>query len=126
MLWLFFGLVTKHFLADFPLQVAFHYKNKGTYGHVGGLIHALMHGWGTAIVLVLVNGLGPFWTHQDMAFVAFMDVFIHYHVDWAKMNLNAYWKLKPDNSEFFWWLLGLDQYLHYLTYLCMAMYLMER
>jgi hypothetical protein len=37
------------------------------------------------------------------------------------MNLNRHWGLRPDNSEQFWWLLGFDQYLHYLTYLLIAL-----
>jgi hypothetical protein len=43
------------------------------------------------------------------------DAVVHYHVDWAKMRLNERLKLTPDN-EWFWHLLGLDQLLHYLTY----------
>jgi hypothetical protein len=33
------------------------------------------------------------------------------------MNLNARYQLGPTTSEKFWWLVGLDQYLHALTYL---------
>src|SRR5205809_532082 len=105
--WLFTAFFIKHFICDFPLQWAYQYKNKGTYGHPGGILHAAIHGAGT-LVVCLIFGL-PAW-------LALADAVIHYHIDWAKMRLNAHWGLKPDNSEYFWWLLGLDQLLHYLTY----------
>jgi hypothetical protein len=44
-------------------------------------------------------------------------MFIHYHIDWAKMNLNARMGWSANTHEQFWWLLGLDQYLHALTYI---------
>ena len=47
----------------------------------------------------------------------FADTFIHYHIDWAKMNLNARMGWGANTHEQFWWLLGLDQYLHALTYI---------
>lgn len=101
----------KHFVCDFPLQQAYQYKNKGTYGHPGGILHAAIHGAGTLAVCL---GFGlPFW-------LALADAVIHYHIDWAKMRLNARWGLKPENSEYFWWLLGLDQFFHYLTYAWMV------
>jgi hypothetical protein len=103
----FIAFFIKHFVCDFPLQWAYQYKNKGTYGHPGGILHAGIHGAGTAIVCMMF-GL-PLW-------LALVDAVVHYHIDWAKMRLNAHWKLKSDNSEYFWWLLGFDQLLHYLTY----------
>jgi hypothetical protein len=45
------------------------------------------------------------------------DGVIHYHIDWAKMNLNARLGWGANTHEQFWWLLGLDQYLHALTYI---------
>ncbi len=34
------GFLCTHFLVDFVLQTPFQYRNKGTYGHAGGLLHA--------------------------------------------------------------------------------------
>lgn len=113
-------LFTKHLIIDFPLQVPFHYLNKGIYGHCGGLSHSGLHGLGTFFVMVFF--VGP----QLAVNLAFLDGFIHYHIDWAKVNINNKFHLKPSNSEKFWWLLGLDQYLHSLTYLGMAAYLVTR
>lgn len=99
----------KHFIFDFLLQKPFHYENKGTYGHPGGLAHAGLQALGTLIAL---------WFFADLLWcvlMAMFDFLVHYHVDWAKTNLNAKYTLTP-NDEKFWWLLGLDQLLHSLTY----------
>lgn len=37
-------LFTKHFIIDFLLQGQYQWKNKGTYGHPGGLLHSALHG----------------------------------------------------------------------------------
>lgn len=107
---LMFLLFTKHFIVDFPLQTKYQYLNKGTYGHPGGLIHSALHGWATwGCILILGLPFGPE--------IALTDFMIHYHVDWAKMNLNKKLGWGPTTSEQFWWLLGLDQWLHALTYI---------
>jgi hypothetical protein len=111
-LWLLLGLFTKHFVVDFPLQTKFQWSNKGTYGHPGGFLHAWLHGIGTAIVIYMI-----FCDVVLSVAIGFVDAVIHYHIDWAKMNLNARYQLGPTTSEKFWWLVGLDQYLHTLTYL---------
>jgi hypothetical protein len=102
-------LFSKHFLVDFPLQTKFQYSNKGTYGHPGGILHAGLHGLGTYICI--------FWFAPVAAiYLALADMFVHYHIDWAKMNLNSKLGWSPTTHEQFWWLLGLDQYLHAVTY----------
>jgi hypothetical protein len=109
-LWLIFLLFTKHFIVDFPLQVRYQYSNKGTYGHPGGLLHAWLHGIGTLLCF--------YWFAPVSAWcLALADMIIHYHIDWAKMNLNAKMGWGPNTHEQFWWLLGLDQFLHALTYI---------
>jgi hypothetical protein len=102
-------LFSKHFLIDFPLQTKFQYSNKGTYGHPGGILHASLHGLGTYICI--------FWFAPVAAiYLALADMFVHYHIDCAKMNLNSKLGWSPTTHEQFWWLLGLDQYLHAVTY----------
>jgi hypothetical protein len=106
LLWLFI----KHFVCDFPLQVfSWMYKNKGTYGHAGGLTHAALHGLGTLLVLA-------YWLGAHAWLLALSDMVVHYHIDWAKMNINKKFNLRADNSEWFWISLGVDQLLHHLTY----------
>lgn len=107
----FLAIFTKHFIFDFLLQGPYQYLNKGTYGHPGGILHSGLQGVGSFVALAWF--FSNWWLLSVVCFVEFL---IHYHVDWAKMNLNKHWGLKPDNSEYFWWLLGFDQLLHYLTY----------
>lgn len=117
-LWLF--LIIKHFVCDFPLQAfPYMYKNKGDYGHPGGILHSLIHMIGMFIVVYYVTS-----TLQFAIVACLIDFAVHYHIDWAKMNISRLYNLKPDNSEWFWILLGVDQLLHYLTYYGIISYLM--
>lgn len=103
-------LFTKHFVVDFPLQNRYQWSNKGTYGHPGGILHSALHAFGTMLCLV--------WYAPAVAlYLAIADGLVHYHIDWAKMNLNARMGWAPNTHEQFWWLLGLDQFLHALTYI---------
>ena len=102
-------LLLKHFIVDFPLQRPYHYENKGVYGHAGGLLHAGMHGVGTWFCFAWLFPL-------TAVYLALFDTLIHYHVDWAKVNINKAFGWGPNNSQF-WVLLGLDQLIHCLTYI---------
>lgn len=119
-LWLLFALLTKHFIVDFPLQAfPYQYNNKGTYGHPGGLLHSGLHVCGTYLAVVW------FVAHPGLAvWIALLDGVIHYHIDWAKMNINKKFGWGPTTHEQFWSLLGLDQYLHMLTYIGLVVILM--
>ena len=108
-LWLMLALFTKHLIVDFPLQVRYQYSNKGTYGHPGGILHAALHGMGTWICLA--------WYAPEAAiYLSFVDAVIHYHIDWAKMNINKRWNYTIEQPQFWAWL-GADQLAHSLTYL---------
>jgi hypothetical protein len=100
----------KHFVCDFLLQRPYYYRNKGTYGHPGGLLHALEHGVMTVAVLSIFVPAAP------VLALGMLDAGFHYHIDWAKMNINAHFGWRADTSDFFWAMLGLDQLLHTLTY----------
>jgi Protein of unknown function (DUF3307) len=105
-----FLLFVKHFICDFPLQAhPWMYRNKGTYMHLGGIVHAGIHAIGTLLVLA------PFIGSVSLMY-ALIDMIVHYHIDWAKMNISHYYNLQPNNSERFWILLGFDQLLHHITY----------
>lgn len=118
MIEILFWLFTKHLIVDFPLQAfPYQYKNKGTYGHPGGILHSGLHVLGTALVMV-------FFVPTSVALmIALADGVLHYHIDWAKMNIGKKTGWGPTTHEQFWWLLGLDQYLHALTYLGIVWYL---
>lgn len=103
----------KHFIADFWLQFSYMIEEKGTYWAEGGRHHALMHAAGTFLVLSFVQP-----QYIDLAmYLAFLDGIIHYHIDWAKMNISK--ELTPADNSFWTWL-GLDQALHQLTYLLLV------
>jgi hypothetical protein len=103
-------LFTKHFIVDFLLQGPYQYKNKGTYLHGGGILHAGLHGWFTALIC--------YWFVPQVCFtLGLIDAIIHYHIDWIKMKINKHMGWGSNTHEQFWWLLGLDQYLHALTYI---------
>jgi len=105
-----FLLFFKHFICDFPLQAnPWIYRNKGTYMHPGGITHAGIHALGTLLVLA------PFIGNACLLY-AMIDMVLHYHIDWAKMNVNKRYDLQPNSSERFWILLGFDQWLHHVTY----------
>lgn len=110
MTWLLFWLLTKHFIVDFPLQPRWMYANKGTFGHPGGVAHALLHGAVTGLIVSLISPVAALW-------IGPAEAVAHYFIDWAKMNLNAKMGWGPLTSEKFWWLLGLDQWLHGMCYL---------
>ena len=111
-----FWLFVKHFICDFPLQAyPWMYRNKGTYLHLGGIAHAGIHALGTLLVLAPFVG--------SLAIIlAIVDMLVHYHIDWAKMNISKRFDLQPNNSERFWILLGFGQLLHHLTYFAIAYY----
>jgi hypothetical protein len=104
-------LMIKHWVADFLLQTVWQVHNKGRYGHPGGLLHSALHIVCTLPVFVV---LPPASLGYGAGILAGEYLF-HYHVDWTKEQLNRVLGLKPDMSGF-WYLLGLDQLVHGLTY----------
>lgn len=106
-----FLLLTKHYLVDFVLQTDYQIQNKGTYGHWGGIQHSLYHGIGTAAVLMFVSPGFLIW--------ALLDAVVHYHIDWAKIQINRRTGWTTADARF-WWLLGFDQYLHAVTYIALV------
>lgn len=106
-------LFTKHFIIDFPLQTPYQYLNKGTYGHLGGVLHSWLHATATFLVVLI------FAPPLAIAAAAF-DFVAHYHTDWAKVQINTKYGWGANTHKEFWILLGLDQFLHALTYLGIA------
>ena len=103
--------VLKHLVFDWLYQPPFMYKNKSTYLQIGGVVHSLLHGVSTFFIA---------WCFADLhtAFLAgIIDEVLHYHIDWAKMNINKKFDWTATNSENFWKLVGVDQTLHLLTYI---------
>ena len=108
------ALQVKHFICDGPLQTLAMVKAKGFYGKRLGIVHASIHGVGTALSLALFGA--PLMVIGQLAV---LDTLVHYHVDYAKERLvreNGW----GTNDGYFWWALTADQALHHMTYLLLA------
>lgn len=110
MITLLVALLTKHFIVDFLMQPPWMYRNKGTIYHYGGWVHAGFHGIVTAAILL------HFTDPVTAAKLGFLEANAHYIIDYGKVNINQAFNWKADNSEFFWMMVGLDQFMHQLCY----------
>lgn len=111
-------LQAKHLLIDWIWQPRYEWKNKHEYLHPGGLRHAFKNALGTGIAI-----WAGFWGSLSIPVVLGLivaDFVVHYHVDWAKMNLNKALGYGPLTHAEFWWLTGFDQFLHQITYLLLV------
>lgn len=109
-------LQVKHWYVDFVNQSMEEVHSKGIYGTGPGLWHSGKQGIGTFLAVAVVTG----WSSVVYAaVVAFIDFVIHYHVDWAKININKAKNYTVETPQFWAWL-GFDQLMHQLTYLLIA------
>jgi hypothetical protein len=107
-------LLFKHLVLDFFLQTAYQYRNKGIYGHPGGILHAGLHALGTTPVFLWIA------PSLRLALAIMVGEFIvHYHVDWTKEQINKRLQLTSNDAPF-WWTLGVDQFLHGATYVAIV------
>jgi len=109
---IFFILQLKHFIADFILQTDRMVVEKGIYGARYGIYHSLIQSAGTFLAFA--------WMHPALGIItAFADFLAHYHIDWAKININKKYNYTPADHKFWFWL-GLDQLAHQLTYILLV------
>lgn len=106
------ALTYKHFVADFLYQPPYQWQNKGTYGHWGGMFHSGQHALLTMVILMLFGV-----PDATVIILISLEFLLHYHIDWAKMNLNKKMGWTANAHNQFWILLGVDQLLHSLTYI---------
>jgi len=107
--WLILALLFfKHFLADFCWQSDRMLRDKGHFGRLGGLQHAGLHGALTYVILMHFLGL------QACFILAAFDAVVHYIIDLAHRRVTV--RLTNDSDQFWFWI-GVDQLLHVLTYL---------
>lgn len=114
-------LQLKHWFVDFWTQTYQQTVCKGIYGHPVGISHTLEHVIGTLLALLIAS---LFVTINPLLIllVAFLDLIIHYHVDFVKMHYGT----KEVKSTRFWREFGLDQIAHQLTYIGFAYILITR
>lgn len=99
----------KHFIADYLLQADYMLEQKGIYGALGGLHHSAIHGVGTFFSLIFL--------YPAFAFLAaIFDFLVHYHIDWAKVNITKKIGIIAQDYRF-WALFGADQFWHNITYI---------
>jgi hypothetical protein len=104
----------KHFLCDFVLQTSDQIRNKGTYLHPAGILHAGLHALGS-IPALLVLSRDPL----PIAILVVGEFLLHYHADWSKAQIDRRLRLN-DQSSLYWAIFGADQMIHQLTYLAMV------
>jgi Protein of unknown function (DUF3307) len=105
-----FLLQIKHWYIDFVNQSAEEIKRKGTYLDCRGIQHSIKHGTATAVIFCLFISIA------GAVLLGLIDFLLHYHIDWAKINITKKYNYTSDNPKFWMWL-GLDQLAHQITYL---------
>lgn len=108
-------LFVNHYLVDFIFQTEYQWKNKNKFLHPGGLIHSGLHGLTMYGILIM---FGVDWYLALKC--SYYNFIIHYAIDYFKMEITIHFDLDANRHKEFWWVLGLDQLLHYLTYLLIA------
>lgn len=114
LLFLLAALQVKHFLGDYVLQNKYILAHRRIWGHPGGLLHAGIH---VALTLPILAVAGV--PAAVIGYIILGEFLFHYHLDWAKDSLNHARGWTPADTPF-WWLVGLDQCLHQLSYLVIA------
>lgn len=117
-------LALKHFVCDGPLQTPYQYRNKGSFGHPGGILHSGLHALATVLIFLPL----------DMAWLGCVDFVVHYLVDLLKVKATARFKWSRYGSfmggpaddkstegvlitsDWYFYALMLDQCLHFATY----------
>ena len=110
-------LITKHMVFDFCLQSLQQIRNKRIYGHPSGLIHAAGHAAGTCLAFLVITP-----SLVVATAIVLTEFVVHYHIDWLKEEIGHRLKLPPDR-KIFWVAFGIDQWLHQLTYVGIALIL---
>jgi hypothetical protein len=114
-IWTLTLLSMKHTLADFIFQSEWMIEQKGYYGKPWGLAHAGLHGFLTAVAFLMS---APVSVPVALGLGA-IDAVSHYHIDYIKSQLCRHLGLTVKDKNF-WNLIGLDQFMHYLTYLTLV------
>ena len=108
---------SKHYVADFLLQT--NWIAAGKECQTGWVLpltaHAGCHGLFTLAIALAIRPtlwwLGP------------LDFAVHFLIDKGKATVGHAAQLTPQQEKF-WWLLGLDQYLHQLTNIAISVALL--
>jgi hypothetical protein len=121
---MFFLFQLKHLIVDFFIQNRFPYMwmNKHKLFHWGGWLHAGSHAVFSFPILAFIHPPGTWgfsWMYGAIA-LCIAEMFIHFFIDMIKMRVGIWTGWKCNTSPQFWNLLGVDQFLHQLTYIWMV------
>ena len=107
------ALTVKHVIADFLLQNAWMAmgKDQKTGWALPLLVHCAIHGVLTTLLVVAVA--------PKLWLVGLVDFAVHITIDRIKGICSAHFGITLGH-RFFWWLIGIDQALHHLTNLMLA------
>jgi len=109
-------LLIKHAFIDIGLQRVLGPTNKHIYTSKRAHWHYGHHGVGTMLVAFMF--LGPL----TALIAGAIDWIVHWHIDHTKAKINEKFNLNSSHATY-WWLVSLDQALHYVTYVALVMLL---
>jgi hypothetical protein len=107
-------LQLKHFVFDYLVQTPYQFRNKGKYGHPGGILHAGLQALGTIVTFFVI----PPAMLVGIAIVV-GEFIVHYHIDWTKEQWLKRGGYTP-NVGTYWRIYGTDQLAHQATYIVIA------
>lgn len=111
----------KHLVVDFFLQNRYPYmwQNKHKFFHPGGWLHAGSH----AVASLPILALFPPVRVEECLLAALVlcaaEMVAHFFIDLTKMRIGIMTGWKCNTHPAFWNLLGVDQFLHQVTYVIM-------
>jgi Protein of unknown function (DUF3307) len=110
------AFAVKHLAADFFLQTNWMAQGKQrSSAWLGPLCaHTGLHGLGTLAIALAVK--------PALWWLALVDFAIHTGIDRGKVLVGQRTSL-PTTDARFWWLMGIDQFLHHVTHLGLAVVL---
>ncbi len=108
----------KHFLGDYVLQNRYILANRRIWGHGGGILHVAIHAALTLPILLVAHVSFPL-----LVAIVLGEAVFHYHLDWIKDGWTHHMGWTPVDKQF-WWLNGLDQALHQISYLVIVWLIM--
>ncbi len=109
-IWIFAGLMVKHFVADYVLQWPAMIHDKLHIGRPGGYIHAGIHVTGTCLVLFIAGiSFSVIWK------IMLAEFAVHFTTDHLKARYSAS-RAHSVHSSAYWVAHGFDQLVHSLTY----------
>jgi hypothetical protein len=111
-------LLIKHAIVDVGIQRMLGWMGKEKYRSKLAQNHYVGHGVGTFLVLLVPVGV------TTALIAAVFDWLCHWHIDYTKAVINTHYEFDASCTEF-WWLLTVDQILHYLTYAAIVVYLVK-